>query len=819
MKKGIFRRTAAGILALSCIFTFASCSGGSKNNDGGSKSGSGSADAEQLSEKSVANSYSSEEIVIPEQLKSENIGKIYPLGNTGKIVLQCGSGKKSSYESGVYIVDNTFTDVKKIDIPAEKPKNGSIDYSIAVMSNGNIAVICTISDYGNVEPPNYDDPDFNYDEYDFDALNESTKTSYKIIVVDSNGELVSNNDITCLDKYMDKEYKTLYFNSIYSLGEDSLFFSVYGSEETKNLVMSLDGKTVEELEVGEKGRSVDTAANDQEGNIIFSIWGDDGMELKVIDAKTKKVSDEKIELKDSDYFYSMTAGSGAYRCYMSDATSLYGLKNDGTVEEVINWIDSDINGQYILSVISISENEFITYEYNYSSGKYDEYNDSRVFSRLTKRDPSEIENTTIISMALMYDDPQVTSMITKFNKSSDKYRIKVDNYGKYLEYDDETNQTLNSPEKQFKLDLVAGKQFDILFSYSNSTIAEFAPKGVFVDLYDFLGKNGSISKDEICENVIANNEIDGKLYSITPSFDVTTLAVKSKFYDKPTWTLEEFMKTYEGLPKDMKVFSDNSKDMLLESLTSGINVIDTEKNTCNFNSPELVSLLEFINKEGGKGEINWDTATDDEMEKYWQEEETANKNDKALLRECYLSDLREYARMEQGYFGDKINLVGYPGAGGNGAVYNGRDYFAIMSGSENKEACWDFINTFLSEEYQDSDNLYDIPVRKSSLEKRLDKCMEKPYYIDEDGKKQEYDDTVYIMDKEIKIKPITKEQRDFLEEYILGATSRGLENGISDDISNIITEEVEAFFNKEKSAQEICDILQSRISIILSEKS
>ena len=96
--------------------------------------------------------------------------------------------------------------------------------------------------------------------------------------------------------------------------------------------------------------------------------------------------------------------------------------------------------------------------------------------------------------------------------------------------------------------------------------------------------------------------------------------------------------------------------------------------------------------------------------------------------------------------------------------------------------------------------------------------MSRPYYIDSDtNKKVEYDDTYYIGDKEIKIKPLTKEEADFLSDYIKNTTA--ISETYSEDAMVIITEEVNAYFAGEKTAEEAADMIQNRVSLLISEQS
>ena len=48
--------------------------------------------------------------------------------------------------------------------------------------------------------------------------------------------------------------------------------------------------------------------------------------------------------------------------------------------------------------------------------------------------------------------------------------------------------------------------------------------------------------------------------------------------------------------------------------------------------------------------------------------------------------------------------------------------------------------------------------------------MEKPYYMDENGNKEEYDSTYYINGQEIIIPPMTKEETDAFMEQLYSFT-------------------------------------------------
>lgn len=798
------KKILAGLAAVSCMLTAVSCSlgGGEKKNDPATP---------QTADKVMEKSYRAVEI--GGDVPFEYIESMSPLGDTGNILIS--ASEKETYTSKLYLTDKEFMNFDEI--PFDVPHSDNSDYSFrsAVTLNGTIFVLATISDFGDVEPPNYEDPDFDYENYDYEALEEATVVTQSLYTIDSTGQILSESQIDGLEKYSDSDSKNIYINDFYALGEDKVIISVYGSNKMNYLALDADG-TLSEMDMGSEDGWFYAAGNDINGNFVFISYDDGNNVIKTIDSSTLKVLPDTISLKDSDSnFRSIMRGQGDYTTFISSSTSLYGVKADGTIEEIINWIDSDLTGDYLQSVIPMEDGDFVIYEQNWSNG-------SSGFYQLTKRDVSELENVQIIHMVMSYSDNQILNQVKEFNKTSADVRIKVEDYNKYYEWDDDAGTQLNSPEDQLKKDIAAGKSVDIICMDNGSLFSNLSNKGALVDLSDYMGKNGTVSKDDILPSIISAGETNGKLASLSPSCYISTYACKTKYCDKVNWTFDDMISTYESLPEGMKLFKQgNTKDSVFYSCSRGCgNFIDIEKGTCSFDSPEFIKILEFCDQfdNAGEGdEIDWETATQEEMEAYWSEAEVACRNDKALLSNIYFSDMRGYARAITADFGDDITLVGYPSSDGSGASLSTNQNFAIMASSSNPEACWNFISSFFTEEYQTSDQLYEIPALRSAFEKKLDDAMKKPYYKDQDGNKIEYDDTYYVYDKEFKIPPLTQEQRDYLEDYILNIKANTY--FYDSTIYNIINEETEAFFKGEKSAQETASIIQNRVSIIVSEQS
>ena len=810
MKTNTIKRTLAGVFAAAMLCSAASCSSGSNNGSGDGSNGNGSGNspsASNVSDKTITNVYRSVEMNT--DLPMEYISAITPLGDSGNFIV-CGSDTKGN--SYIYTADPEFSSFTELDLGVEYPENSTHNMNCCVLGNGNIAVLLQVADYGDFKLPNYDDPDFDYDTFDFEAMQEAAKYSNYFIILDSTGSVVSTNEPTDLEEYTYMD-GTIAVSALAPIGEDKCIANLYTEAEEVYLVIDTDGKVIEKLDL-ENGNGLYQSCMDSEHNLCYVTWEEAGMAIKKLSASDYSQLDS-ISLKDveNNGMLNIIKGDSDYEFYMTGSTSLYGIKADGTVNEVINWIDSDINGNYISAVASLGNGEFVTYERDWNTN-------ANSLNRLTKRDASELADTEVLTLAVMYADSSITSQVTAFNKKNDKIRVKIKDYSSYYEYDEQNEKTVNTPAKQLKMDIVSGNRPDMICCYDMAVMNNLASKGAFADLNQVMSESGTIKQEDIMPNVIDALALDGKLYYITPSFSINTLAIKSKNFDKENWTLDDLIETYKKAPEGTKLFNEsNSKESVFYNLYYNMTFVDEVNGTCSFDSPDFLKLLEFVDTfDKEADEPDWDNASQEEMDAYYTEQQAACRNDKALLSTVYLGDAREYARAAQGEFGDKITLVGYPSDNGQGAKLNFNSCYAITEECQHKEACWEFISSFFDYTNSDSKMYNGFPVLQSEFDNIMDQAMDRPFWTDEKGEKQYYDDSYWLSDTEqIDVKPLTKEERDFVADYIKNTSSRSAY--YNEDVYEIVNEEIEAFFNGERSAQETADLIQNRASIVISEQN
>lgn len=806
MKNSLITRSVTGVLAVSMILSAYSC--GDKSQKGSEKEKT--TQAAQTANEVIQNSYSSVDIDV--EIPADYIEQILLIKDTSQVLILGGNGENYS----LYLTDMDFSGFNEIPLDFPKTENSQSYLRTAVAPDGSIYALFTLIDYGDFKLPDYDDPNFDYENFDYEAMNEAAQYSCTLYKLSSDGQIVSENPIENLDEYSDDSVDGIHINNLVAGKDGTLVITLSGSEENY-LILNEDGKITGKIEPGGENHWINYFATDSDGNIVCTGYGTNGEQIEYIDLDSKKFTDSEIDISDQSNIVginSINTGAGEYTLFISTQMGLYGVGEDKKPVEIINWIDSDIKGDSVQHVIGLEDGDFIVYLRDYESN-------TSGFARLTKRSADELANQTVITVATLSGDSSITSKITEFNKSNTEYRIKIADYSKYNEWDEETEKQTNSAAKQLKMDIATGNSPDMIITYDYSLISELAPKGTFTDLYTYLEKDNDLSKDDIMPNVLKASEIDGKLYSMSPNFQVATFACKSKFFDKENWTLDDMINTLHEHP-DMQLMNyGNSKENAFEMLVNACcdEFIDYEKLECHFDSDDFKKILEFCNEFPDESEeIDWETATDDEMQEYWNEQETMCLNDKALLSDAGFYDFTGYSQARSVTFGDDITLVGTPSNNGKGALLSLSNAMAVMDSSPSKDACWEFIKTFFTEDYQTNDRYsFGLPSLVSAFDKKAEDAMHKPYYIDEDGKKVEYENTYYINGKEITIDPLTKEEKDFVVDYIKKADK--MYSGYTDEIREIIVEEVTKYFKGEATSQQTIDKLQNRVGILISEQA
>ncbi len=497
------------------------------------------------------------------------------------------------------------------------------------------------------------------------------------------------------------------------------------------------------------------------------------------------------------YDYQIFNGNENYDLLLSNSEAVYGYNiGDATPKMLMNFVDSDISAYGLYQIVSVSDKVF------YCMLPTDE---AYVISLLTKVDPSEVKDKKTITLGCNYIEYDVRSQVVKFNKASDEYRIVIQDYSKYDTEDDYT-----AGASRLNTDIVSGNVPDMLVLDNDMPIDSYVSKGLFQDMTDYFKNDPELSKNEYLEHIMEVFKNNGKMYKIIPSFYVETVLTGAE--DAPdgnTWTINDLEEAAKKKNVEYKnIFGPSTRSDIFNMALrlTGSQFIDWDTLKCSYNSEEFIHLLEFVNEF---------PESIDEEELYNTDTSTFWRENKSIAESIYLNGFSDFNYEAKGTFGKDVSLVGFPSGNGSGAAIFPSFQLTVSASSKVKDGCWEFLRFFLSDEYQKTiDTAW--PVSMKYVNALADAAKKRPTYTDENGKEVEYDDTWYVGEQEVIITPMTDDEVKQVIGYFDTLNQLGTYN---DAVDNIISEEADAYFSGQKSAEEVADIIQSRVQIYVNEIS
>ena len=541
--------------------------------------------------------------------------------------------------------------------------------------------------------------------------------------------------------------------------------------------------------------------------------------IKTINTAAKSWG-ETISLATSVYLdYVMPGDSNYLVYYVEYGKGVLGLKSDGTSEEIVNFLNSDIDSSNVSNVMKLDDGDFLMFTYDYESG----YGEMRAM-RLTKVPDDEVRESIMLTYACMYLDYTLRRKILTFNKTNGEYRIQMKDYSEY-----NTNENYNAGYDRLNADIIGGKIPDMM-SLNGLDFRTYANKGILADLYELMESSKTVNRDDYTQNVLKAAEYNGKLYRFVPEYSIqTTAGKKSIFGNKNNWTFDDFEALLAQYP-NAKLFSEMTRDEVLnQCLTLTVDsYIDWDTGKCSFDEG-FIKLLELA--KSYPETIDWDAIYNNDPE-YWSTRERNFAENRVLLTQAYVSSYRSARDFTQ--FGEDITFVGYPTSDGNGSVFYSYLEHGVSASSPHKQVCFDFLASTVetTPDFQNSGGYFwgSFSISKAYMEAVREyeqiPLRQRPGYIDYEGdavrRSPATGNTVampmpnpdYIENDYEKNYHMTKEEIAVVDRLLESTTTFTTQNTA---VMNIIMEEAAEFFAGRRSASDTARIVQSRVQILVSE--
>ena len=720
----------------------------------------------------------------------------------------------------------TCTELTNLDLPqVPEGADGSVDcYNMIGSDDGTLWMLV------NVYATQFDLPD------DFDPETESrwdypstdVGGSY-LVHVAADGSTIASLDLSNTNNEDNEDGMS---GNLSSFAVDAAG-NLYVSDYNNIYVLDAEGNVQFKLDGSQYNGSL-YRLNAQQVGVMWYNYTDDvnaadenGQYFVPIDLETKDWG-EKVKLPSN--VWSIFPGDDAYDFYYAYNNNIYGYaaKTD-TKEKLVDWLacDVDTNNMSGYAMLSDSRVAALMQDWNTDPTTYQ-------LIVLHRVDASEIKEKKVLTLACMYLDWNLRSMIVEYNKTNDEYRINVVDYSEYATDDD-----YNAGVTKLTTEIISGSVPDI-FLTSNLPIDKYAAKGVIADLNTFMDGGNGLSRDFFVPQVMSALEKDGKLYELPTSFSVqTAYALSSIASQYDTWNVAAVQDAMTQLQEGATVFSDGwTKNTALSNcLSRNLSAfVDWTTGKCEFDSEAFQQLLAFCNSfpaetSDGDGAIAYassaDIAIDDAM---WESDATRITNGKQLMSTIGMYSFDSYIWNVYA-IRDKITFTGYPTEDGSGSSFELQMPMAISSVTKYPDAAWDFVCSIIKKMNTIDENnyYYGFPISQAAFDAEMTDIMTEQYQLDENGEQVDWDGDGEP-DKAIRGSYETMENGETVYKDVYALTQEDIDQILGvinstrsvydydQEILDIITDEVAAYFAGDKDVQTTANMIQSRVNLYVQEQ-
>lgn len=559
----------------------------------------------------------------------------------------------------------------------------------------------------------------------------------------------------------------------------------------KNEVKIEDGWQLTDIALAKNGQTVCVESEQNSGEILTRVrnldvekgkWGE---ELK-LDFNAYFGSDYIMNGIDSDIYYKSHSGIYSYDIASDKSTKMldYGAS-------YLTLEDAD-------GIVPMGDDKFLGLIHEDGNGGICKL---AVYSKV---DPESITNKQTIVYGGIFVQENIKNEIIAFNKKNKEYKIEIKEY--LQEYD------------KLNADIIAGKGPDI-FDLSSLPVEKYVELGLLEDLTPYFEKDTEINAGDMVDSVLEAMKVDGRLYYVSPSFRVNTIAARTRDVgNRNGWTFSEVKEILEKKGEGVSLLYGEEQMSKSEILNYTLDVgymdyVDRETGECCFNSQEFKDILEYCNSKGLNKEK--------EMSDAEREELFYNRPSRIRAGEVLL-DVDEGLTVEQiqvdrCVFGEDITYIGYPREDKQGSYFILDRQIGISSKSGVKEKAWEFVRTFMTREYQGKYLTVDVlPTRQDCFDMKLQAEMATETYTDEFGNEIEPLNSSWVRGGvEIKKVPVSQEDKNIFVDLINNTKKV---KSIDDEIEVIIFEEAQVYFEGNRKLDETVEIIQKRVETYINEQ-
>lgn len=544
----------------------------------------------------------------------------------------------------------------------------------------------------------------------------------------------------------------------------------------------------------------------------------DGGEVYLIldfnDMSVSEVDDDMSWLSGSVYDLVSVEGLGTV---VSDQDGISVVDYDNkTIETVFSFGDSNVNRYDVnnLSPVSVNEDQIIMVGSIWRpSINQGDYNNSTYIMVFDRAETNPNAGKSVVNVAALEGYSAVLcDAVCEFNGTSDDYFIRLvstydsKNFYNYDEIDENTDyeelhdSVTAAIGNQLAIDVMSGDGPDVIID--GAIYSQLDNDNYLMDLSDLIEELGS---DNYFTNIFEASKVNDGLYQVPLSFSIQGIVTDKTNVDNGQigFTYEQYDEFVDEVCNGTAPIRGGKMSLFLQSLNIMQDLM-IEDGRVNYDNDAFRALAEYVAEN-----VNEDLTSDDDYvvyDSYYGGEEDSPAST------AYISDIASYYDQTQN--GRRV-ILGYPTYDGRGPIVYSLSSVAISAQTSHPDACREFASLLLGDEYQEAYGArYGIPVNREAFE--ADGLL----YIEEYNRQLQewYSD---MSAQEMRINGINPDpmDEDCIDEFT--EMVEQLNGWYTNDgaINSIIREEMPAFFEGQKSLDQIIPVLEDRVQTVLDERA
>ena len=512
-----------------------------------------------------------------------------------------------------------------------------------------------------------------------------------------------------------------------------------------------------------------------DGKAYFLEEGEHGGSLSLVNAESGS-----LDLLFSYPAGTLCSGDGEAPFFLLMPEGIYRLSDSGETSPLVLWQECGLSVNGLMKVLPLEDGSYLL---------------MGVAEPLLMRpaEPSELRPRVCLRLGVlpgegMSINGNLIRQVSAFNARS------LDAYVELVDLSEDGTLSEDQALTRLNTQLLAGDGLDMLCFSSTGALTPFPylRKGLLRDLGRDLAEDGELREEDILTAPAIRSDFGG-LYLLSGGFSMEArLGLRDRFGDCWGWSFTQFRDMQQSLPgSSLMMYNMTREEFLRQSLSRYIrSAVDWQSGRCDFDNEGFVQLLETCRDLRETPEdpnnmvfgLGWDMlsggylATD-------------------LCMVASVGALAAYTRnVPQG-----VSVVGWPTPDGScGTDLQLGQAIGVLESSVHPAECWAFLKDLLT--HSDAS----LPAYRPLYEQWIEKARS----LDENSEPIPYAENLKS--------PLTEEEIRQLDELI-----GRIEHCTMSDrtVMDIARQEAAAFLAGDKSAGETAALIQSRVSVYLSEQS